>query len=600
MTYPEVGAPPLPVLPPPWSIRPLSPEDAGLVADWMNTPHVASAWDQAWSRQRWADELARQVAGDHSRPCVACHDGRPLAYLEIYRVVRDRLAAHYPAGSHDLGVHVAIGDPDDVGRGLGSALLRVVADGLLAAEPECEQVVAEPNVVNLASQRAFRNAGFRPAGEVVFPHKKAALLIRSRVDETADVVGIGFGPANLALAVALAEQAGVTARFLERQDGFAWHRDMLLDGATVQVSFLKDLVTMRNPTSEFGFLSYLAAKDRLAEFINHKTLFPSRVEFNDYMSWVASRFASRVDYGAEVVSVRPVAGTSGIDEVEVVTRLGRRLRCRDLVIATGLRPVLPAGVESSDRVWHSDELLSRLEKVDAEPRRVVVLGAGQSAAEVVEYVHRRYPHAEVCAVFGRYGYSPADDSPFANRVFDPAAVDTFYGAPDEVKDRVLGYHRNTNYSVVDLELIQELYRRGYQELVTGERRLKVLNLSTVDRVRDRPDGVLVDVVSLATGERSELEADFLVCATGYREADVFGLLGELGEYCVRDDRGRPVVDRDYRLRTVPGVSCRIYLQGPTEHSHGISSGLLSTVAVRAGEIARSIVDGALTSAVAGS
>ncbi|GGU27478.1 GNAT family N-acetyltransferase [Lentzea flava] len=590
MTYPEVDAPPLPVLPPPWSVRPLSQDDADLVAGWMNTPHVAAAWDQAWPRQKWADELARQLAGDHSLPCLASYDGRPVAYLEIYRVVRDRLAAHYPAGSHDLGVHVAIGDPQDVGRGLGSALLRAVADGLLAADPECEQVVAEPNVLNLASQRAFRNAGFRHAGEVVFPHKKAALLIRSRAEESADVVGIGFGPANLALAVALAEHPGVTARFLERQDGFAWHRDMLLDGATVQVSFLKDLVTMRNPTSEYGFLSYLAAKDRLVEFINHKTLFPSRVEFNDYMSWVASRFAAQVDYGAEVVGVRPVVGASGVDEVEVVTRLGRRVRCRDLVIATGLRPVLPAGIEPSDRVWHSDELLSRLEKVDSDPRRVVVLGAGQSAAEVVEYVHRRYPHAEVCAVFGRYGYSPADDSPFANRVFDPAAVDTFYGAPDAVKERVLAYHRNTNYSVVDLELIQELYRRGYQELVTGERRLKVLNLSTVDHVRTGPDGVLLDVVSLATGERAELEADFLVCATGYREADVFGMLGELGQYCLRDDHGRPLVDRDYRVRTVPDVSCRIYLQGPTEHSHGISSGLLSTVAVRAGEIARSIVE----------
>ncbi|GAB2813267.1 GNAT family N-acetyltransferase [Lentzea nigeriaca] len=590
MTYPEVDAPPLPVLPPPWSVRVLTPDDAGLVADWMNTPHVAAAWDQAWPLQRWADELARQLAGDHSLPCVASYDGRPLAYLEIYRVVRDRLAAHYPAGPHDLGVHVAIGDPQDIGRGLGSALLRAVADGLLAAEPGCSQIVAEPNVLNPASQRAFRNAGFRYAGEVVFPHKKAALLIRPRAEERTDVVGIGFGPANLALAVALAEHPGVTARFLERQDGFAWHRDMLLDGATVQVSFLKDLVTMRNPTSEYGFLSYLAAKDRLVEFINHKTLFPSRVEFNDYMSWVASRFAAQVEYGSEVVGVRPVAGASGVDEVEVVTRLGRRVRCRDLVIATGLRPVLPAGIEASDRVWHSDELLSRLEKVDSEPRRVVVLGAGQSAAEVVEYVHRRYPHAEVCAVFGRYGYSPADDSPFANGVFDPAAVDTFYGAPDAVKERVLAYHRNTNYSVVDLELIQELYRRGYQEMVIGERRLRVLNLSTVDRVGTGPDGVLLGVVSLATGERSELEADFLVCATGYREADVFGMLGELGRYCLRDDHGRPLVDRDYRVRTVPEVSCRIYLQGPTEHSHGISSGLLSTVAVRAGEIARSIVE----------
>ena len=75
----------------------------------------------------------------------------------------------------------------------------------------------------------------------------------------------------------------------------------------------------------------------------------------------------------------------------------------------------------SDRVWHSDNLLTRLgELPNGTSRRIVVVGAGQSAAEIVEYLHRSYGDAEVCAVFSRYGYSPADDSSFANRVFDPA------------------------------------------------------------------------------------------------------------------------------------------------------------------------------------
>lgn len=79
-----------------------------------------------------------------------------------------------------------------------------------------------------------------------------------------DVVGIGFGPANLALAIALEEHnesarrdQAVTALFLERQPSFGWHRGMLIDGATMQVSFLKDLATLRNPTSRFGFVPYL-------------------------------------------------------------------------------------------------------------------------------------------------------------------------------------------------------------------------------------------------------------------------------------------------------------------------------------------------------
>ena len=83
---------------------------------------------------------------------------------------------------------------------------------------------------------------------------------------------------------------------------------MLLDDATMQVSFLKDLVTLRNPTSEFTFLKYLHSRGRLVDFINHKSLFPLRVEFHDYFTWAADQVAGLVSYGSEVVGVRPVDG----------------------------------------------------------------------------------------------------------------------------------------------------------------------------------------------------------------------------------------------------------------------------------------------------
>jgi L-ornithine N5-oxygenase len=42
------------------------------------------------------------------------------------------------------------------------------------------------------------------------------------------------------------------------------------------------------------------------------------------------------------------------------------------------------------------------------------------------------------------------------------------------------------------------------------------------------------------------------------------------------------------LRTSRDISGAIYLQGGTEHTHGLSSSLLSNVAVRSGEIVESI------------
>jgi L-ornithine N5-monooxygenase len=416
-----------------------------------------------------------------------------------------------------------------------------------------------------------------------------------------DVVGIGFGPSNLAMAIAVTEHndavgpdATVTARFLERQAGFGWHRGMLLDDATMQVSFLKDLVTLRNPTSEFSFLRYLHSRGRLIDFINHKNLFPLRVEFHDYFMWAAEQVADQVVYDTEVLSVTPVTDAGGdVTAVDVLSRSGGRLsthRARNLVIGTGLRPRLPEGVTASERVWHTSDLLHNMPKLrGTEPRRIVVVGAGQSAAEAVATLHRDFPTAEICAVFSRYGYSPADDSSFANRIFDPAAVDDFFVAPEDVKRQLMGYHANTNYSVVDMDLIDDLYRRAYQEKVLGRQRLRMLNVSRLTEVADGPDRVVASVQSLVTGETTRLEADVVVCATGYHQADPYAILGELGGLCHRDAEGRPKVERDYRAATDPRLRVGIYLQGGTEHTHGITSALLSNTAIRVGEILDSVL-----------
>src|SRR5690606_15681805 len=151
-----------------------------------------------------------------------------------------------------------------------------------------------------------------------------------------------------------------------------------------------------------------------------------RVEFHEYFEWAASRVDDLVSYDHEVVGVAPVLRDGVVEHLDVTVRSGEGLtvhRARNLVIGTGLRPRLPEGVERGDRVWHTSELLNRAGELEGtSPSRFVVVGAGQSAAENVAYLHRTFPDAEICAVFSRYGYSPADDSSFANKIFDPDAV----------------------------------------------------------------------------------------------------------------------------------------------------------------------------------
>ncbi|GAB2664204.1 SidA/IucD/PvdA family monooxygenase [Prescottella soli] len=416
---------------------------------------------------------------------------------------------------------------------------------------------------------------------------------RADGDETLDVVGIGFGPSNLALAIAIEEHNAechpderITACFFEKQDEFGWHRGMLLDGATMQIAFPKDLVTFRNPRSGYSFFSYLHDRGRLVDFVNHQTFFPTRVEFQDYLQWAAGRVAADVRYGTTVAVVEGIDDGGAVDRFALSLSDGTVVRARNVVVGAGLRERLPEWATPSARCFHNHQFLFHIAELP-EPvhQRFVVLGAGQSAAEVVQYLHGNYPEAEVHSVFSRFGFSPADDSPYANRIFDPGTVDELHAASTAERERLLELHRGTNYSVVDIELINALYAAEYQERVRGEQRLFMRRASEVSAVREDADGIEVSVHSTLDGLTDTLVCDALVLATGFSATPLDSLFGESFPG-VGLDRG---VGRDYRLDAGPDVTGGIYLQGGTEKTHGLTASLLSNVAVRAGEILNSIL-----------
>ncbi|MFF6998316.1 GNAT family N-acetyltransferase [Streptomyces sp. NPDC008313] len=155
--------------------------DLPLLTRWMNDPAVAAFWNLAGPETVTEKHLRGQLDGDgRSVPCLGVLDGTPTSYWEIYRADLDLLARHYPARPHDTGLHLLVGPVADRGRGVGSLLLRAVADLVLDRRPACARVVAEPDLLNIPSVSAFLNAGFRFSAEVDLPDKRAALMVRDR------------------------------------------------------------------------------------------------------------------------------------------------------------------------------------------------------------------------------------------------------------------------------------------------------------------------------------------------------------------------------------------------------------------------------------
>jgi L-ornithine N5-oxygenase len=414
-------------------------------------------------------------------------------------------------------------------------------------------------------------------------------------DTVFDLIGIGFGPSNLALAVRLADEAGksdhadIAHCFVERQPEFGWHRGMLLDDCRMQISFLKDLVTLRDPKSRFTFINYLFERGRLADFVNLKSFYPTRVEFHDYLSWVAASFDEHVHYGQTVIGIEALRVVSRDEEGREWQRVTRAL---SVGIGGGAQVPEAFAALGSHHIVHSSKYLTSIGRVVGDaggPRkRVAVIGAGQSAAEVFVDLTRRYPHVDASLVIRSSALKPADDSPFVNEIFSPAFTDIVYAQPRDSRRSLIERFRDTNYAVVDRPLIEQIYEMLYVQNVSAELRHRLLaNTGIETAVRTASGQIELTLRDRLSGHARAEQFDALVLATGYRRDTHFELLEGLAPH-LGDALALGNVERDYRLATPTNFKPRIYLQGCCEDSHGLSDTLLSVLALRSDEIVASL------------
>lgn len=407
-----------------------------------------------------------------------------------------------------------------------------------------------------------------------------------------NLIGIGFGPSNLALAIALAEQGREhDVIYLERQQHFAWHPDMLLDNTNMQISFLKDLATLRNPSSRYTFLNYLHQQQRLEDFINLKTFYPSRQEFNDYLAWAARHFASQCHYGEEVSAVQPVLDQGRVTHLAVHSQdaSGQRHErlARSIVVSVGGSPAIPdcfAALRGDARVLHSSGYLRGMAQLK-EARRVAVVGAGQSAAEIFMDLHGKGCNVDL--VTRARALKPADDSPFINEIFNPDYTDYVFNQPPAERAVLLEEHMNTNYAVADTDLIEQIYNVFYQQKVVGNPRHQFLRRHDIVGAQAEAGGISLRLNDQESGTTFNARYDAVILATGYRRQQHHNLLAPLAPWL-----GDFTVDRHYQVQAGPAFQPRVFLQGGCESSHGLSDTLLSVMAIRSHEIGSALHDDA--------
>jgi lysine N6-hydroxylase len=400
-----------------------------------------------------------------------------------------------------------------------------------------------------------------------------------------DVVGVGIGPFNLslaALAEPLRENHSLQPLFLERQPVFAWHRGMMLDGATLQVPFLADLVSLIDPTSRFSVLNWLRETDRLYSFYFAENLFLQRREYEAYCQWVAAQLPF-CRFGAAVTRIR--RAEAGF-EVEYTAPSGPVLvSAANIVLGIGTEPVMPfevsgapsyAAVHSADYMLHRE----RLRTLDD----VTVIGSGQSGAEIVlDLLRSGAPGQRVRWLTRSAAFEPMEYSKLGLEHFTPDYTRFFHGLRADVRADLLRnqgrLHKAISFDTI-AELHAELHMRSFDSLYggtlgpagdTGATLLPGVS-ATGGAWRSGGPGA-VELTCLHERQKREFSVltDAAVLATGYRE--------RVPEF-LDPDLEQLLGDADLDHRVAPGV----YVQNAERRTHGVGAPDLGLGAHRAAVI----------------
>lgn len=411
-----------------------------------------------------------------------------------------------------------------------------------------------------------------------------------------DVIGVGFGPSNIALAIALEEITSnqpMNCLFIDKQAHYKWHGETITGQSGLQISFLKDLVTLRDPTSPYSFLNYLRSHNRLVDFTNLGSFYPSRLEFNDYLTWVAGHFGHQCQYGEEITSVEPVLDGHQVKALKVISQEANGSQkariAKSLVVSTGGSPFIPdtfQAIQHHTGIFHHSSYLSQMAQQVPDKTaelRIAIIGGGQSAAEAFIDINDNYPNAKVDLIMRGNAIKPADASPFVNEIFNPSATDQMFGKPLHERESLLQEYKYANYTAVDAAMIDQIYNIFYMQKVSRSVRHQYRPNSDVVTASESGNRIELKVRDNNAKLEMSSQYDLVILATGYQRQKMTNMLKPIQQYL-----GNMEVGRNYQLKTTPDFAPPVFIQGASESTHGLSDTLLSVLAIRSEEISHAL------------
>ncbi len=414
-----------------------------------------------------------------------------------------------------------------------------------------------------------------------------------------DVLGIGFGPANISMAAALQEtRPDLSFAFIEKNQEIIWQKDMLFNNAldlhsNIQNVPYRDLATPRDPRSKYTFLNYLFEKKRLFTHLNMDLMLPLRPEYADYIKWVAGHFADRLQTG---VAAEKIAFDKDAHTFDVALSDGSRIVAKNIVLGTG-RPVnVPAVFQPvlSEKIFHFINFKTKIEAlVKRGAKKIAVIGSSQSAAEIILYASKVFPELTIHGIMRRFAFPLKDTNPFMSEIYFPEFSEKFFDASSDVKARINRDVVRTNYGAADMDVIEEIYKQIYHDKLFGRNMIELFCLTDIDAATETADGTVALTLTNHLKTTTEVqEYDGVILATGFKnigpqknDIKIPAILEGIADLFALDEHGVVSVNRNYKIALNVDTGARVFLNGLCESTHGMGdAGSLSLVSIRAQKI----------------
>ncbi|GGE30155.1 lysine 6-monooxygenase [Pullulanibacillus camelliae] len=387
-----------------------------------------------------------------------------------------------------------------------------------------------------------------------------------------DLIGIGIGPFNLGLAALLTKAPEVNSLFFEQHERFDWHPGMLIEGTTLQVPFLADLVSMADVTSPYSFLNYLQSHQRLYSFYFLENFHIPRQEYNHYCQWVAGQLP-HCHFGAKVTGITKINGGFEVKVMHYATQSEKTYIAKHIVVGTGTIPFVPPALREhlGKRVFHSADYLLK-KKTTLRAKSITVIGSGQSAAEIFYNLleqQNNYDYALTWLTRSR-GFFPMEYSKLGLEHFSPDYIDYFQQLSQQKRDEIFP-KQDLLYKGISVNTIAAIYDLLYTRSIGG-----VIPAVTLQAMIEIERLIANDGKWELQGRQWQQNKPFkhstevVILGTGYHPA-IPDCLEGLKALIDWDEQGRYKVDAHYRLQLTTPASHHVYIQNGEWHTHGIGA-----------------------------